>query len=441
MAAMDTFLNILEENRKGVRRGVYSVCSSQEEVILAALEQALEDQGPVIIESTSNQVDQFGGYTGMTPAGFIAFVENLAHRAGFPRERLLFGGDHLGPNRWQGLKAETAMEHAFKLVNDYVRAGYRKIHLDASMFCADDPGDRTKPLDDDIVARRAAALCRVSEDAWLALGSPRPAPVYIIGTEVPVPGGAREAEETVAVTSPEAAKQTLETTRNIFDRQGLSGVWERVVGLVVQPGVEFQDTGVFSYSRQNARELSSLVRQESGFVFEAHSTDYQTGLSLEEMVEDHFCILKVGPWLTYAFREALFALEMVERELLSGQGTLLSGLTETLERAMLARPEFWNKYYPGTAEEQRFKRRYSFSDRSRYYWTDPELKQARERLTANLNRQPLPLSLLSQFLPVQYEAVREGRLQSVPEALIQDRIGQVLRTYSRACGLAPNRER
>ncbi len=109
----------------------------------------------MLIEATSNQVNQFGGYTGMTPADFREFVFTIADKVGFARERIILGGDHLGPNCWQQENADAAMEKSVELVKEYVRAGFSKIHLDASMSCAGDP----IPLAPETVAERAAVLC------------------------------------------------------------------------------------------------------------------------------------------------------------------------------------------------------------------------------------------------------------------------------------------
>ncbi len=97
-------------------------------------------------------------------------------------ERLILGGDHLGPNPWRALPAAEAMQRAETMVAEYARAGFGKIHLDASMACGGDP----ERLSDEVVAERAARLCRAAESACGA----GVAPVYVIGTEVPVPGGA-----------------------------------------------------------------------------------------------------------------------------------------------------------------------------------------------------------------------------------------------------------
>jgi len=54
--------------------GLTSVCSAHPLVIEAALRHGLNHRSPVLIEATCNQVNQFGGYTGQTPADFARFV-------------------------------------------------------------------------------------------------------------------------------------------------------------------------------------------------------------------------------------------------------------------------------------------------------------------------------------------------------------------------------
>jgi D-tagatose-1,6-bisphosphate aldolase subunit GatZ/KbaZ len=231
------------------------------------------------------------------------------------------------------------------------------------------------------------------------------------------------------VTTPEHATRTLEQTSRAFAARGLESAWERVIGLVVQPGVEFGDAVVFGYDRAKAGNLSKSLPSHPELVYEAHSTDYQTAFALREMVEDHFAILKVGPWLTFALREAVFALAAMEREYLEG----LSRVPEALEAAMLAHPAHWKAYYQGGERELHFARRYSFSDRSRYYWPEPAVRAELDRLVANLTAAPPPLTLLSQYLPVQYEAVREGTLRNLPGDLLRHRVRGVLETYAAAC--------
>jgi D-tagatose-1,6-bisphosphate aldolase subunit GatZ/KbaZ len=409
-------------------RGIYSICSAHPLVIEAAMHQALEDGTPVLVEATSNQVNQFGGYTGMQPADYRRFVLDIASRNGMPPERVLLGGDHLGPTPWTNRPAAVAMELAQELVRAYAAAGFVKLHLDASMACADD----TAPLDDATVAQRAALLCRAAEQAAPATG---PAPVYVIGTEVPVPGGALQALDHVEVTACADAQRTLRVHQEVFAQDGLGSAWPRVIALVVQPGVEFDHTRVIDYTPEQAAGLTRLLEQHPQLVFEAHSTDYQRPEALRQLVQDGFAILKVGPGATFALREALFALAAIEEQLVDA--TRRSHLPAVLESAMLGRPANWERYYQSgqpDPEAQRLLRIYSYSDRIRYYWADPAVNAAVTRLLDNLSACALPENMLSQYLPAQYQAVRAGRLALSPHALVLDRVREAIRPYAAACG-------
>jgi D-tagatose-1,6-bisphosphate aldolase subunit GatZ/KbaZ len=237
----------------------------------------------------------------------------------------------------------------------------------------------------------------------------------------------------VHVTRPEEVQETLHLTERAFFSLGLQSAWERVIAVVVQPGVEFNDSEVVGYDRSRARDLSCFIETVPNMVYEAHSTDYQTPPSLKHMVEDHFCILKVGPWLTFAFREAVFALEMMEREWLSGRKDLmLSDLRFVLEGAMHADPDHWRPFYRGDEFSQALLRRYGLSDRIRYYWPAPAVQAALDHLIRNFRENPVPLFLLSQFLPDQHRAVRDGRLSRDPGEWIADKITEVLRIYQSA---------
>lgn len=435
MSAVEKFLQILADNRLGKGTGIYSVCSAQATVLEASMWQAKEDQSILLIESTSNQVDQFGGYTGMKPLDFVKYVYGIADQVGFDKEHILLGGDHLGPNAWQHENAEPAMKNALVLVREYVKAGYQKIHLDASMFCADDEGDRHKPLADEIVAERAAAMARVAEDTHQEFCAGQPKPVYIIGTEVPIPGGAQEEEEMVSPSLPSDVVKTIEITKAAFEAAGVSDAWNRVCGVVVQPGVEFGDDQVFHYNSEAAQGLSEEIMKQENLIYEAHSTDYQSESGLKQLVRDHYCILKVGPWLTFGYREALFALSMIEEEIAGQRGLKTSNLRDVMERTMLEDPTYWQKYYPGDEFEQAFKRKYSFSDRSRYYWPNENIQKAVSTLVSNLKESTISLSLLSQYMPQQYIAINEGIIENDVEQIIIHRTQEVIRLYARACNM------
>jgi D-tagatose-1,6-bisphosphate aldolase subunit GatZ/KbaZ len=419
---------IVRRHRAGETTGVYSVCSAHPLVLRAAMRQALEDGSVLLIEATSNQVDQFGGYTGWTPEQFRELVLGFADDESFPRERLVLGGDHLGPNRWQRERPDAAMPKADDLVAAYAAAGYAKLHIDCSMRLDGDP----TPLPDAVVAERAARLIAIAEANRPADGD---APVYVIGTEVPVPGGAHETLDTLKPTSADAARETLRAHRDALAERGLQDVWPRVVALVVQPGVEFDHLKVIDYDRDATTDLQHVLDDEADMVFEAHSTDYQTRERLAELVEDHWAVLKVGPGLTFALREALFALAAIEDELVPADGR--SDLVAFMDDRMVADPGYWEHYYEGDHDEQRIARRYSYSDRIRYYWAAPEVEERQRVLFGNLTRTGVPEPLISQFLPRQFTEVREGRLVPAPEALAIDAVRQVLRDYAAACRVTP----
>ena len=402
--------------------GIYSVCSAHPMVLEAAVRQAVEDGTALLVEATSNQVNQFGGYTGMRPSEFRDFALQIASRCGLSEKKLILGGDHLGPNPWQHLPSAEAMQNAEDLVAEYSRAGFIKIHLDASMSCSDEMA----PLSDQVVAERAARLCRIAEEA--SGGANR---FYVIGTEVPKPGGALESLEELTVTSYDDAARTLDIHRRVFADAGLSEVWPRVIALVVQPGVEFNHDSVVDYDSKKTGALRKLLAESDGLVFEAHSTDYQIPATYKRLVQDGFAILKVGPALTYAMREALFALARIEEEIVPTEKR--SRLPQVLEEVMVARPKHWDKHYRGSAEEQYLLRRFSYSDRIRYYWPEAEVQSAMNILLQNLEKASIPESLVSGILPDQYRSFRSGHLQLSPHELVVDQIRQALRPYAAAC--------
>jgi D-tagatose-1,6-bisphosphate aldolase subunit GatZ/KbaZ len=428
---MSSLQDLIVRNRRGEGIGTYAVCSAHPAVIDAAVRQALDDRSFLHVESTSSQVNQDGGYTGQTPQQFADFLHAAAGRAGLPFERVLLGGDHLGPYPWRALPAGQAMNKACELVRACVRAGYRKIHLDASMACADDSSN----LGEETIASRAALLCRTAETTNNELPRGLSPLLYVIGSEVPAPGGESDPGRPV-VTTAGNVQRTLEVFKRAFSQQDLSAVWERVIALVVQPGVDFGEKEIFDYDRSLTRSLSAALPIGAALVYEAHSTDYQTASAIAQMVEDHFAILKVGPWLTFAYREAIFALSSIERELLAcRKGHRRSQVREALETAMLRNPVHWRSYYQGREDEQSLSRAFSYSDRCRYYWHESSVQDEVSRLFGNLAATPLPLTLISQYLPSQYHAIRNRQVPGRAEMLVQNHIRSVLCLYADACGL------
>jgi D-tagatose-1,6-bisphosphate aldolase subunit GatZ/KbaZ len=420
---MTAILDLVRRHKSGERVGISSVCSAHPLVLEAAMRLAKETGSLALVEATSNQVNQDGGYTGMRPPDFRERLLSIATAVGLPHDRIVLGGDHLGPNCWQSLPSSAALRKAGVMVGQYVAAGFRKIHLDCSMSCADDPPS----LGDEVIAERAAALCEITEAQWRRVGGEPP--VYIIGTEVPVPGGAHETLEGLAVTTPVAADATIEVHRQAFERHGVQDAWSRVIGLVVQPGVEFDHYQVIDYDPSKAVALSRSIEHVNGIVYEAHSTDYQTPAALTALVRDHFAILKVGPGVTFALREVFWALSDIAAEL----GLMRDGSLKDITLAeMRQNPRYWKAYYT-SPEQQESDLQFSLSDRIRYYWSAPVVDAACTQLLGALGLRGIPLTLISQYLPLQYAAIRAGRLKNDPRELVLDGVERVLRHYDRAC--------
>ncbi|MFC0180216.1 class II D-tagatose-bisphosphate aldolase, non-catalytic subunit [Thorsellia kenyensis] len=404
--------------------GIYSICSAHPTIIEAAFLFESKTDNKILIEATSNQVNQFGGYTGMKPTDFIGFVKNIAKKTHFDENRIIFGGDHLGPNCWVNDPPEIAMKKSLELIKQYVEAGFTKIHLDASMPCYGEPA----VLSPEIIAQRAAQMCKQAELSNKKINSNKLC--YIIGTEVPIPGGEANDLQSIHVSKLEDIKNTIDLHIKEFNHQGIDDFDDKVIGVVVHPGVEFDHSKVFEYNNNETKAISEFIKS-TPWVYEAHSTDYQTKEKLKQLVNDSFAILKVGPGLTFAYREAIISLAMIEDFIIPENKK--SQFIPILKNQLLNNPKYWDKYYKGnfdTINQQLF---FSLSDRIRYYWTDEIINNALSKLLMNLNNVEIPLSLVSQFFPNQYQLIKAHAINNTAEEIIISKVQDVLSDYSYGC--------
>lgn len=428
-------IKVILAGRSQQQMGVYSVCTANELVIRSALHHAKQHNYVAVLEATANQVNQFGGYTGMVPVEYAAMAQRIAKEEGLNPNQLILGGDHLGPLTWQNLNEEEAMANSISLVRAYVLAGFTKIHLDTSMRVADD--DPNAPLDVAVCARRGAVLACAVEEAYVQRKLANPdalRPVLVIGSEVPIPGGSQCHEDSLTPTDPEEFLRQYRVFREAFQAAGAP--FDDVVAFVVQPGVEFGDDFVFQYDSQKAKPLTDALMEHLPLVFEGHSTDYQTQESLSAMVRDGVRILKVGPALTFGLREALFQLEACEKMLVPEEEG--SHIQQVLLGEMEASDKYWRKYYAGTEEEVAYKKIFSYSDRCRYYLPAQAVDQAIEKLLNNTRQ--VPVGLISQYFPQQYPKVMDGSLGADGLSLVLARVGVWCDIYSAACGVELKKE-
>ncbi|MEP0208966.1 MAG: class II D-tagatose-bisphosphate aldolase, non-catalytic subunit [Paracoccaceae bacterium] len=410
--------DLIARNRAGDPVGLPCFCTANEHVLRAVLSFAKQTGFPTVIEATCNQVNQFGGYTGMTAADFMGWLAEMATEAGVPMDQLILGGDHLGPNVWKDEPLEQAMEKSRELVKSYVQAGFKKIHLDTSMACGGEPNPTFEQI-----AERAADLCAVAEEH-----APNPEELfYIIGTEVPIPGGETEEPDALDVTSVARFNDTIQTHRDAWAARGLDAAWSKIVSVVTQPGVDFGHSSIYPFEPEKARPLSDAILTEDGLTFEAHSTDYQSTEALGDLVKNHFFFLKVGPELTFRFREAVWALASIEEQLGLEQP---SNIRNVIKDQMNANPDNWQSYYSGTEQELNILKTYSYSDRIRYYWTDEKIAAALDGLIVSLKAKPIPQPLMSQaFMGLEF-----GEIPTCPDTLIEGHIQRCVRRYFEAAG-------
>ena len=424
---------MMEKRRQGIKCGIPSYCTANELALEIALRRAKMLNQPVLIEATANQVNQYGGYTGMLPKDFYKLVLDMAAAIDLPEQMVILAGDHLGPLTWQNLPEAEAMEKSIELVYQYTRAGFTKIHLDTSMKVADDAEGL---LSTEVIARRGATLYKAAIKGYEELKAEKPdaiRPVFVIGSEVPIPGGAQEAEDSLAVTSVEAFKDTVATYKRVWEEEGVGEGMNDVIAVVVQPGVEFGDDQVFLYDSAAAADLCAALKEFPEVCFEGHSTDYQSAKCLKAMVEDGIAILKVGPALTYGLREALFSMSLMENELVPAEER--SNFIDVLENTMLANPGNWQKHYHGDEKQLHLARKYSFSDRARYYMGQPEVLEAMDKLFTNLNTYKIPLNMLHQYMPLTYAKVRAGELPLEAKELAMDGVTNFMLDYEYAVTL------
>ena len=410
--------HIVSQNRNGHAVAIPSVCSAHPDVISASLGLAAKQERAIVIEATSNQVNQEGGYTGMRPRDFVEMVHELADTAGLPRNQIIFGGDHLGPQAWRHLTADEAMQNAHVMVAEYVSAGFTKIHLDCSEGCQGEAA----ALPDEITAKRSAELAATCLDAAANANSL----TFVIGTEVPPPGGARADEQgDIPATTEQSAAATLQAHEAAFEAANIGHAFGQVVGLVVQPGVEFSPLSVHPYPKNRKLPFRKVLESWPGICVEAHSTDYQEPDVFPKLAAEGFAFQKVGPVLTFAWRQAIYKLDMIRRL----QGHTGETVYDTMHQLMLDEPEKWQGHYPPEAAELSLALHFGLADRIRYYWPHPKAEAAVQDLMDSLAANPPADPLLWQFFSA--ETVANARQSNLPltRALIAAEVQAALAPY------------
>ena len=421
-------IDIMEANCRGERKGIYAVGSHNSTILEVCFQQALVDGSPVLLEISANMLVLPGQSGKTSPADFINRIKHIAAEAEFPQDRLFFGVNDLSPSLWQDESDESALNKTCELISDIVDLGINKMGIHAGELLKGDPVGET--LAQEIIIARETVLYQAAERAAVKLPGEKK-PLYVIGVH-PRQG---TKEDQMNIVRKEDVEIAVDQFAQTAEAAGLPEIKERLLAVRIFLGNGYDSESVIPFDSSLLKELGGCVCGDRSVVLEALQTDFQSQTVLNQLVGNHFAFLSVGLELTYTMREALFSLALMENETMIGKpGVYLSNFIIELDRAMQSAPHHWQEYYTGNGFEQLVARKYSFYDRSRFFLENKDVRKMRKRLYDNLTANPVPLTVLRQFMPRQYERVTAGELENKPKALVMDAIRYALHRYSRACG-------
>ena len=349
-----------------------AVCPNSPAVIKAAFRAAKRNNAPIMFAATLNQVDNDGGYTGMTQKDFVRVMKVEAKRNNYTGPYIA-AIDHGGP--WlkdlQTIEMwpyEKAMDGVKKSYEAALLAGYELIHVDPTVDRFLPKGETIKI---EVVAERTIELITHIENFRKERGL---APIaYEVGTEE-VHGGL--ADETVF-------RKFLILLKEGLAKNGCSDAWPCfVVGKV---GTDLHTT---FFDPKVAKDLTSIVAEYGSFI-KGHYTD-----DVENPQDYPVCRMgaaNVGPEFTISEFNALEELEKVEDSLYeTGQVAMHSNMTAILKDLVIASGR-WKKWVHGNESPEDFdsitpdRQRWLIQTGARYIWQKPEAVAARQTLYNNLN--------------------------------------------------------
>ena len=390
-----------------------SFCTSNTDVIKSILFFCHIKKLPCLIECTSNQVNQYGGYTNKTPQNFMKEISNIRKEINFDKKKLFLGGDHLGPLPWKKQNKAAAIKKSISLINDFLKQNFCKIHIDTSIKCKND-----KYINSDIIFYRTNQILN-NESIKKKIRNK----FLVIGTEVPLSGSGDSKK--IIKTNIKQIKAEVLKFRKILKKLKLKN---NLFGLVIEPGMKYMHSSIKKPNFTNFSKKKHISKKNN-FVYEAHSTDYQSKTILKQLVKNNFKFLKVGPELTYNYSRALFFMENVEIKFFKIKN---SNFKKTIFSTMLKNKKYWDGYY----EKKKFKLFLNSKlDRMRYYFNTKSVANSIEVLKKNINLldKKIILSLMSQNEKKEFLFFDKKKLSNF-DAIKLIFISQSLKKYFGACG-------
>ena len=350
-------------NKAIKNKALPSFCTSNIEVIKTILFFCNIKKLPCLIECTSNQVNQNGGYTNKTPKMFIKEILNISKKSKFDSKKLYLGGDHLGPLPWKKENTKTAIKNSISLINQFLKYNFCKIHIDTSIKCKDD-----KYINSEIIFNRTNKILNDFNIKKKIKNK-----FLVIGTEVPLSGSGDNNK--IVKTSKKQIVSEVTKFKEILKKLNLKS---NLFGLVIEPGMKYKH---FSITKPKFPDFikKKIISKKKNFVYEAHSTDYQKKSTLKQLVKNNFKFLKVGPELTFNYSRALFMMESIEKKFCKVKN---SNIKKSILSSMMKNKKYWDGYYKKN-ERKLFLD--SKLDRMRYYLNTKPVINSIKTIKKNIN--------------------------------------------------------
>ena len=398
-------------------KAVPSFCTSNIEVLKIIILYCKRKKLPCLIESTSNQVNQFGGYSGKTPQEFYNNIKKILKKNNFSSRNFYMGGDHLGPLPWKKKNEKTAVNNSVQLINKCLDSNYSKIHVDTSIKCIND-----KIINHSIIFDRTKYILQNSK-LKKKLGKT----FLIIGTEVPLSGSNEKGK--IKLTQINQINLEVKKFKDL-----LKTLYKKKLkfGLVIEPGMRFMHNSIQKPNFANF-EPKRKISKKNNFVYEAHSTDYQPLGVLIKLVKNNFKFLKVGPELTYNYSRSLFLMEKIEKKYLKNN---FSKIKDNIMSTMLKDKKYWKDYYSGSSLKVKKLILNSKLDRMRYYLNKHKIKISINKLKKNINSlssEKIKKYLLSKENKTLFDKKLVKNLSNF-DLINLIYISKCLNRYYRACG-------
>jgi tagatose-1,6-bisphosphate aldolase non-catalytic subunit AgaZ/GatZ len=340
-------------------------------VIRASIRAAKRNNAPIKFAATLNQVDQDGGYTGMTQRQFVEVIRSEAARMHFTGP-VIIAVDHGGPwlrdnQREEKWSLQETMDWVKKSFSDAIDAGYDLLHVDPTVDIQLPPG---KILPISVVTDRTVELISHCERYREQAG--RPPVSYEVGTEE-VHGGLADLG---------VFREFLRLLSSGLEKAGCKGVWPCfVVGKV---GTDLHTT---LFDPETALKLVSIAG-EYGSLIKGHYTDNVENPG--DYPATGMGAANVGPEFTEREYDALMELDRLEAGLVSeGKLQAPSGIKEALWSAVVGSGR-WTKWVQGDERADDFstispeRQLWLVKTGCRYIWEDRQVTAAREALYRNL---------------------------------------------------------